>query len=248
MRAAGRYHARLSRDPADIAAAQRLRHRAFIAGSGGAPRRDGRDADAFDDLCTHLLVEDRTDGARVGTLRFLPLASGAEIDRSYSAQYYDLTALSRFSEPMVELGRFCLDPDRADPEILRVAWGAITRVVDAEGIALLFGCSSFHGTDESAYTDAFAMLRERHLAPRRFWPRVKAPNVFRFAARLRRAPDRARALRSMPPLLRSYLTLGGWVSDHAVVDADMNTLHVFTGLEVGRIPAGRARVLRAAAG
>ena len=38
--------------------------------------------------------------------------------------------------------------------------------------------------------------------------------------------------------------MGGWVSDHAVVDREMNTLHVFTGLEIGRIPPERVRVLR----
>ena len=41
----------------------------------------------------------------------------------------------------------------------------------------------------------------------------------------------------MPPLLRTYLLMGGWVSDHAVVDRHMDTLHVFTGLEI-RNPAG----------
>ena len=35
----------------------------------------------------------------------------------------------------------------------------------------------------------------------------------------------------MPPLLRAYLLMG-WVSDHAVIDNKLNTLHVFTGLEV----------------
>jgi putative hemolysin len=49
----------------------------------------------------------------------------------------------------------------------------------------------------------------------------------------------------MPPLLRTYLMMGGWVSDHAVVDRQMNTLHVFTGLEIGAIPAARKRLLRA---
>ena len=52
----------------------------------------------------------------------------------------------------------------------------------------------------------------------------------------------------MPPLLRTYLTMGGWVSDHAVVDTHMNTLHVFTGLEIAAIPPARARLLRADAG
>jgi hypothetical protein len=35
------------------------------------------------------------------------------------------------------------------------------------------------------------------------------------------------------------------VSDHAVVDRHLNTLHAFTGLEVRR-PPGRARLLRPA--
>ena len=52
----------------------------------------------------------------------------------------------------------------------------------------------------------------------------------------------------MPPLLRTYLLMGGWVSDHAVVDRHMNTLHVFTGLEINAIPPARKRLLRGVAG
>jgi putative hemolysin len=91
------------------------------------------------------------------------------------------------------------------------------------------------------------MLKERHIAPKRWRPRVKAPNVFRFAQKLRGKPDVKQAMRRMPPLLRTYLMMGGWVSDHAVVDAQMNTLHVFTGLEIRAIPPARKRLLRAVA-
>lgn len=242
------YRSRFAETSADIEAAQRLRYLSFIAETGAAERPDGRDADAFDDICRHVLVEDSATGALVATFRLLPLTSGADISRSYSAQYYELDALRGFSKPMVEMGRFCVAPGLRDPDILRVAWGAVTRFVDEEGVELLFGCSSFHGTDGQAYADAFAMLKEGHLAPRRWLPRIKAPNVFRFARALRRSPDRKIALKTMPPLLRSYLTMGGWVSDHAVVDTDMNTLHVFTGLEIRAIPPSRARALRAVAG
>ena len=38
--------------------------------------------------------------------------------------------------------------------------------------------------------------------------------------------------------------MGGWVSDHAVIDAEMNTLHVFTGVEVNNIPETRKKLLR----
>ncbi|MDD9715457.1 GNAT family N-acetyltransferase [Dinoroseobacter sp. PD6] len=238
----GRYAARLAESPADIAACQRLRGLAFH-GPDAPP-----DADAFDAACLHVMVTDIGDGALVGCFRLLPLATGAEIARSYSAQFYELSALREFDKPMVELGRFCLHPDRHDPDILRVAWGAMTAYVDAHGVGMLFGCSSFQGTDGELYRDAFALLTERHLAPSRWLPRVKSPRVFPFAQGLARVkPDLKRAMRAMPPLLRTYLLMGGWVSDHAVVDREMNTLHVFTGLEIGAIPPARARLLRATA-
>ena len=241
---AGRYAARFAASEADVAAAQRLRYLCFIAASGAAPRAGSRDADAFDAICRHVLVEETRTGRLVCCFRLLPLRDGGEIGRSYSAQYYELSALSSFDKRMVEMGRFCVHPEVRDPDVLRVAWGAMTRFVDEEGVEMLFGCSSFHGTDAQGYLDAFAMLKERHLAPKRWLPRVKAPDVFRFARGLRRKPDARRAMLTMPPLLRSYLVMGGWVSDHAVVDRDLNTLHVFTGLEIRAIPEARVRSLR----
>ncbi len=241
----GRYAARFAQGPEDILIAQRLRHRCFIARSGARPREEARDADAYDAACRHVLVEETRTGRLVCCFRLMPLNDGSEIGKSYSAQYYELSALRSFTGPMVEMGRFCIDPEISDPDVLRVAWGAMTRYVDEEGVEMLFGCSSFHGTDTQAYLDAFAMLKERHLAPKRWLPKVKAPNVFQFARRLRRKPDARRAMLTMPPLLRTYLVMGGWVSDHAVVDTDLNTLHVFTGLEINAIPPARARLLRA---
>ena len=241
--AKGRYRARIAQGTPDLEAAQRLRTLAF---RGPEARR--LDHDDFDAACRHMLVEDIASGTLVCCFRLLQLSSGAEIGRSYSAQFYELSALAAFDGPMVEMGRFCLHPDWHDPDILRVAWGAMTALVDREGVQMLFGCSSFHGTEAAEYFDAFALLRDRHIAPKRWLPRVKAPAVFRFAARLRRKPDLKRAQAKMPPLLRTYLMMGGWVSDHAVIDRDLGTLHVFTGLEISAVPPGRARLLRAVAG
>ena len=241
--AKGRYRARIAADGADLEAAQRLRTLAFRG-----PDAERLDRDDFDDACTHVLIEDIRTGALVCCFRLLRLGSGAEIGRSYSAQFYELSALAAFDGPMVEMGRFCIHPDWHDPDILRLAWGAMTALVDRDGVEMLFGCSSFHGTEARDYSDAFALLRDRHIAPKRWLPRVKAPAVFRFAARLRRKPDLKRAQAKMPPLLRTYLMMGGWVSDHAVIDRDLDTLHVFTGLEIRAVPPGRARLLRAVVG
>ena len=243
----GRYAARFAETPADLAAAQSLRWLAFVQADKDQPAI-GIDADGFDQACRHVLVEDLSSGMLVCCFRLMTLPDGAGIGQSYAAQHYELSALSQFPGKMAELGRFCIHPGWSDPDILRVAWAAMTRFVDDEGVEMLFGCSSFAGIETAAYLDAFAMLRDRHIAPRRWLPRVKAPDVFRFAQRLaRRKTDVKRAIMAMPPLLRTYLMMGGWVSDHAVVDRHLNTLHVFTALEIKAIPAARARLLRTVA-
>ena len=239
----GRYRTRPGRSAEDIRAAQRLRHRCFIDAGG-----EGHEADAFDETCLHVLVEEQGRPDPVACFRLLSLPDGRAIGQSYSAQFYDLSSLSAIRQPMLELGRFCISPDRMDPDILRLAWGALTRFVDAGRVGLLFGCTSFHGTDPAAFQDAFAMLSARHLAPPNRRPSPRAAEIHPYAALLSGSPaDTRAAQRQLPPLLRTYLLMGGWVSDHAVIDRDLGTLHVFTGLEIGAIPEARARLLRGVA-
>ncbi len=244
----GRNLARLAETPEDLRAAQRLRWLCFVARGGVAIDGAQVDADALDAQCRHMLVTDMATGQLACCFRFLPLAGGRDIAHSYSAQFYNLSALESFEAPMLEVGRFCVHPAARDPDVIRTAWAALARVVDDTGAQMLFGCSSFAGTEPARHAEAFAMLRARHLAPRCWWPRIKAPQVFRFARAARLGhPDPRRAMAAMPPLLRSYLALGGWVSDHAVVDPALRTMHVFTGVEVQAIPPARHRLLLAAA-
>lgn len=200
--------------------------------------------DGFDEFATHILIEDQASGALVCTFR-VAIWRGGDVGDSYTAQFYGLENMALPGGPMLELGRFCVHPDWRDPDILRLAWGELTTLVDREGVKLLFGCASFAGTDAARYGDAFAVLKARHLAPKSWMPRLKAPQVFRFAAKLRRKPKLRQGMSLMPPLLRSYLSMGGRVSDHAVIDRQMNTLHVFCGIETGAIPPARKRLLRA---
>ncbi len=238
----GKYTARFAGTDQDIMAAQRLRYTCFRGGEGGV----GLDQDGFDSLCRHLLVEDALTGDLVCCTRLLLLKDGREIDKTYSAQFYDLSSLRRFPAPMAEVGRFCINPDLNDPDILRIAWAALTRFVDDTGVEMLFGCSSFEGTDAGTHQNSLALLGRKHLAPDCLRPEVKAPDVVEFAANPDFPdPDFRLAMKEMPPLLRTYLLMGGWVSGHAVVDDDLNSLHVFTGLEIKSIPQNRVEMLRA---
>jgi putative hemolysin len=230
--------ARLASVPEDVDAAQALRFRAFRDPDG-----TGRDSDPFDATCDHLLVE--RDGALVCTFRFQLFEGGAAAQAGYTAQVYDIAPLEPLAGPWIEMGRFCMAPGDHDPDLLRLAWGAMTRIVDGSGARLLFGCSSFAGTDPAIHGATLRLLRARHLGPEGLRPGRRAPETVALPAG---DFDPAAAQRGLPPLLRTYLMMGGWVSDHAVVDRDMGTLHVFTGVEIDKVPPARAKALRALAG
>ncbi len=235
---------RFAQSKADLEAAQQLRHRCLITDAGLPARADGRETDRFDALCDHVLVEDAA-ARLLCCCRVLLLGSGAELDTSYAAQFYDLSRLSGYEAPMVELGRFCLHPDVADGDVLRLCWGMLAAFVDAWGAGMLFGCSSFEGTDAARYADAFDLLAAQHLASDDQAPQSKAAQIVPYAQKATPVQDRRAALSQLPNLLKTYLTMGGWVSDHAVIDSQMNTLHVFTGLEIAAVPPARAAALRA---
>lgn len=239
----GQFRARLAVSPEDIRAAQRLRYRAFRAGRDVDRTQDeGLDRDALDDRCLHLMVETLAGDEMVGTCRLLLIRDIRELAHSYSAQFYDLRAPEVMNGVRLEIGRFCLSPALRDTDALRLAWAALTRIVEAEGVTQMFGCSSFAGVAPEVHADALALLATHHLGPAAVRPGRKAPETVPLSAGNH---DPRRAMLQMPPLLRSYLAMGGWVSDHAVIDRDLNTLHVFTAVEIAAIPPARARLLRA---
>ncbi|MGL4321816.1 MAG: GNAT family N-acetyltransferase, partial [Paracoccaceae bacterium] len=107
----GRYTARLADSAADVLAAKTLRYQCFVSGRP-ADHGQGIDEDQFDDHCQHMLVEEAGSGALACTYRLMFFANGAQLHRSYAAQSYDLTVLSGYSHPFLELGRFCIAPAR----------------------------------------------------------------------------------------------------------------------------------------
>ncbi len=239
----GGYRARLASTPADLRQAQQLRHDMFVG-----PRKNSAelDSDHFDALCQHVLIEDLKTGVIQACFRIMHFDSGASIHKSYSAQFYDLSRLSAFRKPMIEIGRFCTATYATDPNILRLGWAVLTRYVDTHAIAMMFGCSSFPGNDLHPFTETLALLKHRHLAPTEWAPLVKSADTDSFAQRLAaHKPTLKSATAMMPTLLRTYLSMGGWVSDHAVIDRDLETFHVFTGVEIAKIPPRRVELLRA---
>lgn len=229
---AGTREARLAATDTEIQEAQRLRFRVFFEEMGAKPSdavaMERRDFDDFDRHCDHLLVLDHVnDKPRViGTYRLMRREQAAQIGRFYTQAEYDIGKILAHSGPILELGRSCVAPDYRDRPTMQLLWRAIAAYVFRYRIDLMFGCASIPGTDPDALALALSYLHRRHLAPEDLRPRALPA---RFIGMDRMAADKIdsrAALATLPPLVKGYLRLGGFVGDGAVIDREFNATDV----------------------
>ncbi len=149
----GKYTLRLAETEKDLRRAQVFRASQFDCGTP--------DIDSFDAHCQHVLIESPDTSEIQACFRFMHFENNNRIDESYSAQFYNLDRLRGYRHPTLEIGRFCVREGGQDFAILRMAWAFLTRYVDANRIALMFGCSSFANRAELEYTDAVSYTNIR---------------------------------------------------------------------------------------
>jgi putative hemolysin len=226
---------RLAETPEEITAAQQLRYDVFYRELGAIPTvdaaRSGRDTDPFDAACDHLLVLDteRSSPGRpfvCGTYRLMRRSVAEANDGFYSAHEYDLTPLMGHGGELVELGRSCVHEDYRTGAVMQLLWRGIAEYLSFHDIKIMFGCGSLPGTDADALMPALSYLHHFHLAPSDLRPRA----LDDLHVRIDRVPltrlDQKAARAMLPPLIKGYMRLGGFIGDGAVIDQQFNTTDV----------------------
>ncbi len=232
---AGDFEVRLAQTPAEIDAAQALRYRVFYEEMAARPSAEmaleRRDFDEFDRVCDHLLVLDRRRGEGpegiVGTYRLIRREAAARAGRFYSAAEYDIQKMIDYPGEVLELGRSCVAKDARNTATMQMLWRGIALYCYHYDIKVMFGCASFPGTDPSQHAQALSYLYHHHLAPPEIRVRALAE---RFVDMNMMAPDSfdpRRAMARVPPIIKGYLRLGGFVGDGAVIDSEFNSTDVF---------------------
>ncbi|NVN31453.1 GNAT family N-acetyltransferase [Endobacter medicaginis] len=230
----GQLGVRIAASKAELRAAQALRYKVFYEDMGAQPSgsmaAQHRDFDEFDEVADHLLVIDHERGSGpkgiVGTYRLLRKSAADQVGRFYTAGEYDIGQITEFSSQILELGRSCIDPTYRGRAAMQLMWRGVAAYVFRHRIDVMFGCASLPGTDPDALAVQLSYLYHAHLAPPGL--RLRAvPGRFVEMNRLEFGTfDAQRAMQSLPPLIKGYLRLGGFVGDGAVVDPQFNTTDV----------------------
>ena len=239
----GNLGVRLAVNAEELDAAQALRYRVFYQEMGARPdnetARTERDSDGYDAVADHLLVIDHAMGEGVhgivGTYRLIQRAAAEKLGGFYSAEEYDIRKIEEFPGKVLELGRSCVAAEHRSRSAMQLLWNGIAAYVFHHQIEIMFGCASLPGTDPDAMATELTYLYYNHLAPAAIRPRA-LPHRYIEMRRLDQDAFNPRlALTKLPPLIKGYLRLGGFIGDGAVIDPQFNTTDVFVVMPVERI-------------
>ncbi|MHA1538609.1 MAG: GNAT family N-acetyltransferase [Alphaproteobacteria bacterium] len=234
MGSAGDLEVRLAETPAEIDAALALRYQVFYDEMAAKPTPEmaarRQDFDAYDEVCDHLIVLDRglgqDPGPVVATYRLIRREAAARRGRFYSEDEYDITPLLEMPGNILELGRSCVAEDHRNRSTMQILWRGLSEYVLHYDIGVMFGCASLPGCDPEALAVPLSYLYHNHLAPKELRPRALAERYQRMDLLAADAVQGRRALTALPPLIKGYLRVGGFVGDGAVIDYQFNTTDV----------------------
>lgn len=237
---ANAYVTRLARDADDVRAAQALRYAVFnleLNEGLEASHATGLDADPFDEVCDHLLVQHQPTGEIIGTYRLQTGRVAAANRGYYSEQEFDFAPYDRIRAKLIELGRACVHHDHRNLIVLGLLWKGIADYARAHGGRYLCGCSSLTSQDPAVGASAYADLCRRHLAP----APMRTQPLPAFECSLEQL---AAEPVKIPKLLRAYLSIGAKVCGPPALDRQFKTIDFLTLLDLESLPAlARARFL-----
>ena len=247
----GHMAVRLARGAAEIEAAQSLRYQVFYEEMDARPdavmRASRRDADAFDEICDHLLVVAPPgqsgeadpilvdDGEVVGTYRLLRQEIAEQNSGFYTADEYDIGPLLKGTGSglqFVELGRSCvLEPFRTK-SVIELLWQGIWNYVQGHHLDVMIGCASLEGTDPEALALPLSYLHHFHRAPEQWRVRALSERYVDMCLLPESEIEERDAMRTLPPLVKGYVRAGAYIGDGAVIDPQFNTTDVLIVLPV----------------
>jgi putative hemolysin len=224
---AGAYVARLALTEAEKEATFRLRFLVFnLEMNEGLESAfvDGLDRDRFDEVCDHLIVEEKATGAIIGTYRLQMGDVAGHNYGYYSEQEFCFAPYEAMRSQIVELGRACIHRDHRSSEVLHLLWRGIARYSLANGGRYMMGCCSLNSQDAVTGHAVYRSLRNCMVEPELQTVATEPYALPKPAMEL--AEERA------PKLLRAYLTIGAKICSEPAIDREFGTIDFLTLLDL----------------
>ncbi len=240
------YRLRLASNADDVRSAQHLRYQVFnleLQEGLAQSHASGLDADPFDAVCDHLLVEHQPSGVVVGTYRMQTGQQAAVALGYYCAREFEFGVYEPLRSEALELGRACIAKDHRNFSVLSLLWRGIASYAQERGARYLLGCSSLTSQSSGEGVQAYAAMQS-NLAPVELrtvpcagfgldvLPNASSASNAPIAPVTPAKPAAQAGSFQLPKLLSAYLALGAWVCGPPAIDREFRTIDFLTLLDL----------------
>jgi putative hemolysin len=186
------------------------------------------DIDKFDFTCDHLIIVDKKTDTFIGTYR---LISSLFSNKFYSETEFNLENVIAQPGIKLELGRACVHRDYRTGSSIALLWRGITEYMKETNTKYMFGCSSVKSTDNIEIAAIYKNLCHSYLAapqcqvtPKR---KFKIKEFETIATSISKEIE-DEAAEKIPPLIKSYLNMGGLICGEPAYDKNFKCADLFT--------------------
>jgi len=233
----GAYLIRFAQTDEDLAAALRLRYEVFNIELGEGLEQShisGRDEDAYDAGCHHLVVEHEPTGRIIGTYRMQTQEMAEANGGFYSGGEFDLSGFPHsVLEQSVELGRACVAQEHRKQRVLFGLWKGLAAYVTVMNKRYLFGCCSLTSQDPHQGRLVLEKLRRDGLIHPDY---VVVPRPEMLCVDPDPSPVDPSSVK-LPTLFGTYLRFGAFVCSPPAIDREFKTIDYLVLMDSATLPA-----------
>ena len=224
------YLVKTASTPEDLKLALKLRHQVFFEEGLNKTHETGLEFDSYDQIADHLLIIDKNNGQIAGTYR---LIHSDFADSFYSENEFVLDQFLKIDGRKLEMGRACTHIDYRTGHTMDLLWQGLSRYITESKTRFLFGCSSVQSIDPEFIFSITKSLNEKDnlsfeydIVPTQKYSYTGQDKHFA------EAKTNPKVIRSLPPLLRSYLHAGSKVHGMPAIDIDFKCTDMLTILDL----------------
>lgn len=210
-----------------------------------------REFDQYDKNATHIIVKAKSTPLSmekvVGVYRVIKYTSTDQLNDCYTSKSmcFDLELFKKninYSN-FLELGRTCILPEYRKSGVLKLLWKGLYKYIQKEKIDILLGCASFWTIEPDDVTSQLSYLKQNHLMDKNIMvtpdnnikPSIDKLSVCKMYDSYNLHGMESKVFKSLPSLIKAYISVGSKFGDGAVIDYDFRSIDVFTYVDIHNI-------------
>lgn len=189
---------------------------------------NGRDIQSYDDYAQHIVVKDLSNGgAIIGYYRMITDKAVIGNGRKFVCEEeFNIDYLKSCGEKVCEFSRAVVKKNYRGGIVILLLWQFILNYMKENGYRFLIGDASFFGVNREEYIKEISYLVNNYKIDEEY--KIKSLDGLPDMKLLTSDEyDEKEVMRSIPPLIKAYISLGGKVSSQTFTDMAFKSVDLF---------------------